>query len=146
MMADKHKYYDLDGKPVSLYWLVRNEPEWAQSWLERYRDDAERLQAILDEQESIVLGAGSIVCRNGKTHDITGDGCLYCENERLQAELEMARLRAREAEGDLMDLEAENAKLRESLETIADSLSCTGEDAGWMIEEARQALAAQEKG
>ena len=52
MMADKHKYYDRDGKPVSLYWLVRNEPEWAKSWLERYRDEAERLQAELKTANS----------------------------------------------------------------------------------------------
>jgi len=60
---------------------------------------------------------------SGKTEDVTLEWAL----ERIER------------------LQAENAKLRESLETIADSLSCTGEDAVWMIEEARQALAAQEE-
>ena len=83
----------------------------------------------------------------GKVYDLTQENmqAMIEAIERLQEEVVGYKTQAMSAGQNVVRLQAENAKLRESLEAIADSLSCTGEDAGWMIEEARQALAAQEE-
>jgi len=51
MNTEARQYKDVAGNPVTLDWLVRNEPEWAANQI-RHRD---KLQADFDKQVSVTI-------------------------------------------------------------------------------------------
>ena len=56
------KYHDINGNDISLYKLVRNEPEWAQSRIEN----------------SVPITALQKLINNSEIMVDDSDGCIYC--------------------------------------------------------------------
>ena len=47
------KYRDIDGNEVTLYQLVRKEPEWAQSIISHYERKMEQLKAVYELSKQV---------------------------------------------------------------------------------------------
>jgi hypothetical protein len=91
-MSDR-KYYDEDGNERSLYWMVRNRPEWAQA---RFTVMYNRIEQLESDYQDLLNRSADLLVPKCEQH--TGDNtpppdvwfeeyagrCVVCDAERIE--------------------------------------------------------------